>query len=54
MILLREQFKGLMRKNLNTGQSVSELCDRRNVFLQRCVENTRGVRKKEASVETPA
>jgi len=33
MILLKEQFKGLMPKNLDAEATLSELCDQGNVFL---------------------
>jgi hypothetical protein len=36
---LREQFKGLNRKNLQTGCLLSELCEQGNVFLQGAVKN---------------
>jgi hypothetical protein len=53
--VLREQFKGLIRKNLQTQRWVSELCDGGNVFLQRRPKNTdRKMAKRKASVETPA
>jgi hypothetical protein len=51
---LKEQFKGMIRKNLQTGSQVSELCDAGNVILQSGSEITGDERKKEASVETPA
>jgi hypothetical protein len=55
MILLKEQFKGLIRKNLRTRRAHSELCDQGNVFLQRDRKNTsRQLVKRKASVETPA
>jgi hypothetical protein len=48
---LKEQFKGMIRKNLQTDELLSELCDGGNVILQSGSEITGDERgKKEASV----